>query len=166
MKDTYPSEGLVEGHIPLGWGWLKAAQTLQMIGFSIILDDFGPKTTQKLQSVSFGTILNHFGPRRAGFQTRLSFQSGFLFAITIHSKRLSIRNGFGITPKGPMGPSPQGRRRRPWVPLGPFGSPWVPLGPFGSPWPPKSWGSPRVPGVPLGPRDRHLVEASKGRLER
>ena len=45
-----------------------------------------------------------------------------------------------------MAPSPQGRRRRPWVPLGPFGSPWVPLGPFGPPWPPRSWGSPGVPG--------------------
>ena len=58
-----------------------------------------------------------------------------------------------------MGPFPQGRRRRPWVPLGPLDSPWVPLGPFGplvpfgSPWvlwgPIGSlWG---LPWVPLAP---------------
>ena len=56
---------------------------------------------------------------------------------------------FGITPEGPMGPPPQGRRRRPWVPLpplGPFGS----LGPF---WPlvlgslvPWGWDGGGVPG--------------------
>ena len=34
-----------------------------------------------------------------------------------------------------MGPSPQGRRRRPWDPLGPFWCPWVPLAPLG-PLPP------------------------------
>ena len=53
-------------------------------------------------------------------------------------------------PKGPHGPiPPQGRRRRPWVPLGPLGSPWVPLGSLGSPWFPL--GSLGFPWVPLGP---------------
>ena len=100
------------------------------------------------------------------------FSHGFHFVITIHSKWHSIRNGFGITPKGPMGPSPPRAPKAPLGPLGPLGFPWpplaplplwalwVPLGPLGG------WGGGGVPGVPLGPRDRHLVEARKGRLER
>ena len=82
------------------------------------------------------------------------------------SEWFSIRNGFGVTPKGPMGPSPQGRRRRPWVPwvplspVGPLGSPWVllgpkgPLVPLGSLWvlwgPPESLWSLWVPLDPFG----------------
>ena len=75
------------------------------------------------------------------------FSHGFHFVITIHSKWHSIRNGFGITPKGPMGPSPP---RAPKAPLGPLGTPRVPLGPLGPlgfPWPPSPWAL----WVPLGP---------------
>ena len=56
-------------------------------------------------------------------------RNGLPFVNTFQSKRGSLRNGFGITPRGPVGPSPQGRRRRPSVPLGTLGFPWVPLGP-------------------------------------
>ena len=80
---------------------------------------------------SFGSIFDHFGPR-------LSFWSGLPFVITLHSKWLSIRNGFGITPKGPMGPSPPRAPKAPLGPLGPLGFPWPPL-PLWALW------------VPLGP---------------
>ena len=61
---------------------------------------------------------------------RLSYgRNGLPFVNTFQSKRGSIRNGFGVAPRGPVGPSPQGRRRRPSVPLGTLGFPWVPLGP-------------------------------------
>ena len=61
---------------------------------------------------------------------RLSYgRNGLPFVNTFQSKRVSIRNGFGIAPRGLVGPSPQGRRRRPSVPLGTLGFPWVPLGP-------------------------------------
>ena len=53
---------------------------------------------------------------------RLSYGRNWLpFVNTFQSKWLSIRNGFGITPKAPLGPSPQ---RAPKAPLGP------PLGPI------------------------------------
>ena len=71
------------------------------------------------------------------------FSHGFHFVITIHSKWHSIRNGFGITPKGPMGPSRA--LGSPWDPSGPLWSPWVPwvplgsLGSLGFPWAP--WGA-------------------------
>ena len=78
---------------------MKATQTLQMIGFSIILDDFGPKTTQKLQIVSFGTILDHFGPRPPrlhGFHFGMvSFRNNNPLETAFHSEWL--RNN----PKGP-----------------------------------------------------------------
>ena len=45
MKDTYPSEGLVEG--------------VQTVCFAIILYNFGPKAANMLQMISFATILNH-----------------------------------------------------------------------------------------------------------
>ena len=69
-------------------------------------------------------------------------------------------------PKGPHGPIPQ---RAPKAPLGPFatlGSLWSLLAPC--PWVPWSlggWDGGGVPGLPLGPRDRHLVEATLGGLE-
>ena len=79
------------------------------------------------------------------------FRNVFPFVITFHSKLLSIRNGFGITPKGPMGPFlPKGAEGA----LGslgspyPFVAPWAPFGPLG---PLGSHGSPWVPWVPLGP---------------
>ena len=77
---------------------------------------------------------------------RLSFgRNGLPFVNTFQSKRGSIRNGFGITPRGPVGPSPP---RAPKAPFGTLGHPGVPLGPLGS-----------------TPRDRHLVEATERRLE-
>ena len=87
---------------------------------------------QMLQMVSFDTILDHFGKWGQFAPTSKSAQ------LRLHSKWLSIRNSFGITPKGPMGPSPQGRRRRPWVPFGPLWVPLVSLTPPLPPWvPPK-----------------------------
>ena len=83
--------------------------------------------------------------------------------MTIHSEKLSTRNSFGITPKGPMGPlCPLGSlgsplALSPWVPLAPWVPlvPWVPLGPFGplrplalgSLWPlgPGWWGGVSAP---------------------
>ena len=130
MKDTYPSEGLVEGHIPLPW----------IIILNTILDHFGPMVAQMLQMVSFDTILDHFGPfREVGtICPHLEINVRFPAQLRLHSKWLSIRNSFGITPKGPMGPSPQGRRRRPWVPFGPLWVPLVSLAPPLPPWvPPK-----------------------------
>ena len=108
--------------------------------------------------------------------------------ITIHSEELSLgmafhsewlRNNFPFgmvfhsewlrnNPKGPHGPIPPKGAEGALGPLGPFAPPpWslLALGPF---W---GWGGALggggvgVPGVPLGPRDRHLVEATKGRLE-
>ena len=77
---------------------------------------------------------------------RLSYgRNGLPFVNTFQSKRGSIRNGFGITPRGPVGPSPP---RAPKAPFGTLGHPGVPLGPLGS-----------------TPRDRHLVEATERRLE-
>ncbi len=77
---------------------------------------------------------------------RLSYgRIGLPFVNTFQSKRGSIRNGFGITPRGPVGPSPP---RAPKAPFGTLGHPGVPLGPLGS-----------------TPRDRHLVEATERRLE-
>ena len=77
---------------------------------------------------------------------RLSYgRNGLPFVNTFQSKRGSIRNGFGITPRGPVGPSPP---RGPKAPFGTLGHPGVPLGPLGS-----------------TPRDRHLVEATERRLE-
>ena len=68
---------------------------------------------------------------------RLSYgRIGLPFVKTFQSKRGSIRNGFGITPRGPVGP------------FGTLGHPGVPLGPLGP-----------------TPRDRHLVEATERRLE-
>ena len=58
---------------------------------------------------------------------------GFL-EPTFHSKLFSIRNGFGITPNGPMGPFP------PKGAEGALGSPWVPLPSLGSHCPPGSLG--------------------------
>ena len=96
---------------------------------------------------------------------RLSFRNGLPFVITFHSKWLSIRNGFGITPKCPMGPPPRAPKGALGSPLDPLGS-LVPLGSLGplplDPLGPLGGG---VPGVPSGPRDRHLVEARNGRLE-
>ena len=77
---------------------------------------------------------------------RLSYgRIGLPFVNTFQSKRGSIRNGFGITPRGPVGPSPP---RAPKAPFGTLGHPGVPLGPLGS-----------------TPRDRHPVEATERRLE-
>ena len=118
------SEGLVEGHIPLAW----------MITLNTILDHFGPMVAKMLQMVSFDAILDHFG-KWGQFAPTSKIDVRFPAQLRLHSKWLSIRNSFGITPKGPMGPSPQGRRRRPWDPLGPFWCPWVPLAPLG-PLPP------------------------------
>ena len=54
---------------------------------------------------------------------RLSYgRNGLPFVNTFQSKRGSIRNGFGITPRDPVGPSPL---RYPWAPWGSLGSPWV-----------------------------------------
>ena len=97
------------------------------------------------------------------------------FRLALSSECLPIRNNLPFemafdskwlrnNPKWPHGPiPPQGRRRRPWVPLAPLGSPplgspWIPLGPLGSPW---------VPLGPLGfpwvppPRDLDQVGATK-----
>ena len=41
--------------------------------------------------------------------------------------------------------------------MGPIGFPWVPFG---------ALAPPEFPGVPVGPRDRHLVGAREGRHER
>ena len=84
---------------------------------------------QMFQMVSFATILDHIGPFRevGAIYPHLEINVPLPAQLRVHSKWLSIRNSFGITPKGPMGPSPQGRRRRPWVPLVSLGSP--PLGP-------------------------------------
>ena len=80
---------------------------------------------------------------------------------------LSIRNGFGITPNGPMGPFPpkgaEGALRSPWPPWVPLGP--LPLGSFGSPWPPL--GHPWVPLgpiplVPLGPLPSQGSRSSRG----
>ena len=80
----------------------KAAQMLQ-IGST--LKQFGPKAAQMLKIISFVLISDHL--LSDGFlQPRSSFRSGPPFVTTLHSKWLSIRNGFGITPKGPTGPSP------------------------------------------------------------
>ena len=82
------------------------------------------------------------------FGTAFPFEplsNGLPFVNTFQSKRGSIRNGFGITPRGPVGPSPP---RAPKAPFGTLGHPGVPLGPLGS-----------------TPRDRHLVEATERRLE-
>ena len=96
------------------------------------------------------------------------------FRLALSSECLPIRNNLPFemafdskwlrnNPKWPHGTiPPQGRRRRPWVPLaplgplplGPLGSPWVPLGSLGSPWVPLApLGSPPLgsPWVPLGP---------------
>ena len=75
-----------------------------------------------LQMISFGAILNHFGHK---FEHKAAH--GLYFERTLHSKWLSMRNGFGITPKGPMGPSPQ---RAPKAPLAPFVGPWAPWVPW------------------------------------
>ena len=61
---------------------------------------------------------------------RLSYgRIGLPFVNTFQSKRGSIRNGFGITPRGPVGPSPpkgaEGALRYPWAPWGSLGYPWV-----------------------------------------
>ena len=89
---------------------------------------------------------------------QLTFLNELPFEMTI------IRNGFGMTPKGPMGPFPV---RAPKAPLGPL---WVPLGsPLGPPWalyPPQGTPPPGSPLAPLvGPRDRYLVGATKERIE-
>ena len=77
---------------------------------------------------------------------RLSYGSnGLPFVNTFQSKRGSIRNGFGITLRGPVGPSPP---RAPTAPFGTLGHPGVPLGTLG-----------------FTPRDRHLVGATERRLE-
>ena len=66
---------------------------------------------------------------------RLSYgRNGLPFVNTFQSKWLSIRNGFGITPKGPMGPPPP-----PQCPQGAEGA-------LGSPWPPPSLGPLDPPG--------------------
>ena len=49
------------------------------------------------------------------------------YECTLHSKLLAIRNGFGITPKGPKPPKvAEGALGPPLVPLGPLGSSWAP----------------------------------------
>ena len=92
-------------------------------------------------------VVTSANSRLAFFSEGRSIRNNLPFEIAFHSKWL--RNN----PKWPHGPIPsQGRRRRPWVPLGPLGSPWVPLGPLGSPWVPLGpLGSPWVPLGPLGP---------------
>ena len=97
---------------------------------------------------------------------QLTFLNDLPFEMTI------IRNGFGITPKGPMGPFPA---RAPKAPLGPpwaLYPPWGPLAPIAPPGSPLAplgslggWGGSGALGVPLGPRDRHLVGATKERIE-
>ena len=65
------------------------------------------------------------------------FQISFHLGLFFHSYYPSIRNSFGITPKGPMGPFPPGPLGSPWVSLGPIGSLgplWSSLGPLGSKW--------------------------------
>ena len=62
---------------------------------------------------------------------RLSYgRNGLPFVNTFQSNRGSIRNGFGITPRVPVGPSPpkgaEGALRYPWAP-------WGSLGPLGPP---------------------------------
>ena len=78
MKDTYPSEGLVEGHIPLPW----------IIILNTILDHFGPMVAQMLQMVSFDTILDHFGPfREVGtICPHLEINVRFPAQLRLHSK--------------------------------------------------------------------------------
>ena len=70
-----------------------------------------------------GSPSNVQGGIRKKFAWRDPFEIAFL------SEWLSIRNGIGITPKGPLGP---------WGPLGPLGLPWVP-------WAPKAPLGPWVP---------------------
>ena len=122
MKDTFPSDGLVEDESTPPFSRKEPRQPTQ------------PKVVKT----------DHASHDFAGER---SIGAHFLFGITRHSKLLSIRNGFGITPKGPVGPSPPRapRRRGPSVPLGTLGFPWVPVGPT--------------------LRDRHLVEATERRLE-
>ena len=98
--------GTISGPRPL------AARMLQRISFKIISKPFLPKATQMLQMISLGLIycliFINFGH---GFEPKAAHDLDF--ERTLHSKWLSTRNGFGITPKGPIGPSPKGRRRRP-----------------------------------------------------
>ena len=82
---------------------------------------------------------------------QLTFLNDLPFEMTI------IRNGFGITPKGPMGPFPVRAPKAPLGPPGPFTQPRDPLAPIAPP------GSPLAPLV--GPRDRYLVGATKERIE-
>ena len=68
--------------------------------------------------------------------------------ITLLSKWLYIRNGFGLSQSAPWAYPHKGAEGWvPLLPLGPIGSFWVPLGPlgsFGSPWVPLEslWGPP------------------------
>ena len=82
--------------------------------FKIISKPFLPKATQMLQMISFGIIFINFGH---GFEPKAAHDLDF--ERTLHSKWLSTRNGFGITPKGPMSPKgPMGTKS----PIGPKGS--------------------------------------------
>ena len=88
-----------------------------------------------LDAATLGKVEMTFHSEWPSDRNDLPLEVGFPFEIASESP-----------PKGPMGPFPQGRRRRPWVPLGPLGSPWVPLGPPGCPWVPLLG--------PLGPMPR------------
>ena len=101
-----------------------------IIILNTILDHFGPMVAQMLQMVRFGTILDHSGPfREVGtIYPHLEINVRFPAQLRLHSKWLSLRNSFGITPKGPMGPiPPKGAEGALGFPLGPCGSPWFPL---------------------------------------
>ena len=120
MKDTYPCPGLSSS-----------------IPFWIISGPWSPRCSKWSVLVPYWTIFVPF--REVGtIYPHLEINVRFPAQLRLHSKWLSIRNSFGITPKGPMGPSPQGRRRRPWVPFGPLWVPLVSLAPPPLPWvPPK-----------------------------
>ena len=121
------------------------------------------------------TIFHHF---LLGLSAAQSFKwllserplcrNDFPLVITQHFEMAFHSEWLRNNPKGPYGPiPPKGARGALGSPLDPFGSPcplefpWPPApGPFGS-----LGGGGGVPGVPLGPRDRHLVETTQGRLE-
>ena len=106
----------------------NAAQMHQTISFGTSLNPFGPKAAQignkfcyHFEPFAFGRlslatafISEWVRNKNNGFHFGVDdFSHGFHFVITIHSKWHSIRNGFGITPKGLAERIPPERIRRP-----------------------------------------------------